>query len=250
MSRVFFRGKFFNYPISLSFDTLRKLGAWTTLNIMVSYVYARAFPIRPEVSLADFFRNRFGYVLYRTFFADYTEKVWGVKCSSMPAAWGAQRVKGLSITAVLMHALKSVFRLDKSVAQKNTQTSLIEQFLYPKFGPGQLWERVADLVAERGGEVRLGTRVTELHKEGSRITSASVIDCRSGKEWTVSADYVFSTMPISELIPALGRDVPEPVKEVAEGLVYRDFVTVWPAVAAIECWGWGAGGRPRDVSAR
>src|ERR1035438_8459349 len=143
-SRIYFLRKFFEYPITLSKETLLNLGLVRTLRIGVSYVWAVLFPIRNEKNLEQFFVNRFGRELYNTFFKSYTEKVWGVSCSQISAEWGAQRVKGLSVWATLAHAAKKACRGGNSdIGQKGTQTSLIEQFLYPKFGPGQMWEEVA-----------------------------------------------------------------------------------------------------------
>src|SRR5690242_15736674 len=135
-SRIYFMRQFFSYPISLSGDTLRKLGLIKTIRIGLSYMRAIMFPIRNETNLEQFFINRFGRELYLTFFKSYTEKVWGVPCDRISAEWGAQRIKGLSIRAAVAHALRKN-RSNGGIAQKDTQTSLIEQFLYPKFGPGQ-----------------------------------------------------------------------------------------------------------------
>ena len=118
-----------------------------------TYVWVRLFPIRPEKTLEDFFLNRFGRELYLTFFKSYTEKVWGVSCKELSAEWGAQRVKGLSITKAIQHALRKIFRIG-ALSGKSVETSLIEQFLYPTFGPGQMWETVAEQVRRLGGEIR------------------------------------------------------------------------------------------------
>src|SRR5262249_8288109 len=140
-SRIYHRRRFFNYPLKLSLDTLGKLGVFHSLHIGLSYLRSALLPIRPERNLEQFFINRFGRELYSTFFKSYTEKVWGVPCDQISAEWGAQRVKGLSVRKLIGHALKAPFRR-RDLAQKGTETSLIEQFLYPKFGPGQMWEEV------------------------------------------------------------------------------------------------------------
>jgi protoporphyrinogen oxidase len=150
-SRIYFSRTFFDYPISLSLDTLMKLGVLRSIRIGFSYIRSALFPIKPEKNLEQFFINRFGRELYKTFFKSYTEKVWGVACDEISAEWGAQRVKGLSITKAIVHFVRSLFGKKKDIAQKNTETSLIEQFLYPKFGPGQMWEEVAQQVTDRGG---------------------------------------------------------------------------------------------------
>src|SRR5580698_2403253 len=153
-TRIYFLRRFFEYPITLSKDTVLKLGLGRTARIGMSYIYSALRPIKPEVNLEQFFINRFGRLLYRTFFKSYTEKVWGVPCHDISAEWGAQRVKGLSILKSLKHAIGKLFRgRSGDLAQKSTETSLIERFLYPKFGPGQMWETVAKEVTDRGGRI-------------------------------------------------------------------------------------------------
>jgi protoporphyrinogen oxidase len=226
-SRIYFLRNFFNYPLSLDAQTLRLLGLKRTFKIGMGYLTAKLSPRKPEKTLEDFLINRFGVELYRTFFKSYTEKVWGVPCDHISAEWGAQRIKGLSLRTAVLHFLKKTFsrRKPSDVLQKGMETSLIEKFLYPKYGPGQLWEHVADLVTEKGGEVRLGWRVVKLHTDGSRIVAVDAVD-EAGETATIHADYVFSTMPMRELIRGLDCEVPPNVREVSEGLVYRDFVTV------------------------
>ena len=147
-SRIYFLRRFFDYPITLSLDTIKKLGLLRMMKIGFSYLRAVLFPFRPEKNLEEFFINRFGRELYRTFFKSYTEKVWGERCSAISAEWGAQRVKGLSILGTLKHIFGKLFRRRGDIAQKGTETSLIEQFLYPKHGPGQMWETVAREIVE------------------------------------------------------------------------------------------------------
>lgn len=226
-SRIYFLRNFFNYPLSLDARTLRLLGFKRTFRIGLGYLRAKLFPRKPEKTLEDFLINRFGLELYRTFFKSYTEKVWGVPCDQISAEWGAQRIKGLSLRTAILHFFKKAFSRRKSgdLLQKGTETSLIEKFLYPKYGPGQLWEHVSELVIEKKGEVRLGWRVTKLHTEGNRIVAVDAVS-EAGETATIPADYVFSTMPIRDLIRGLDCDVPANVREVSEGLVYRDFITV------------------------
>jgi protoporphyrinogen oxidase len=226
-SRIYFLRNFFEYPLSLSGKTLRQLGAWRMVKIGLSYMRARLFPIKQEVTLQDFLINRFGVELYLTFFKSYTEKVWGVPCNQISAAWGAQRIKGLSLRTALAHFFRKTFgREDASdISQKSTETSLIEKFLYPKFGPGQLWEYVAELVAEKGGCVQLGWRVNKLHVIDNRITAVEAVN-GGGEVRHIEVDYVFSTMPIRELIRSIDVPVPEEIRAISDGLVYRDFLTV------------------------
>src|SRR3984957_18126710 len=168
-SRIYYLRRFFDYPISLSKDTLLKLGLWRTFKIGVSYVQSAVFPIKNEETLEQFFINRFGRELYGTFFKSYTEKVWGVPCNRISAEWGAQRIKGLSVWSTLMHAARKVFKSGAGdIGQKGTETSLIEQFLYPKFGPGQMWEEVARRVVEMGGEIHTDCRAERLITDGWR----------------------------------------------------------------------------------
>lgn len=224
-SRIYFKRTFFDYPISLTPDTLRKLGIWSTIKIGFSYVRAALFPIKPETNLEQFFINRFGRELYGTFFKSYTEKVWGVACDAISAEWGAQRVKGLSITKAIVHFVKKIFSRKGDVAQKRVETSLIERFLYPKFGPGQMWEEVASHVNTHGGSVLMQHKVTRILTDDHHVTGVRV-RTPDGGETEMRADYVFSTMPVRSLVRALDTEVPPAVREIAEGLQYRNFVTV------------------------
>jgi protoporphyrinogen oxidase len=228
-SRIYFLRKFFDYPIKLTPETLRGLGLPRTVKVGFSYLRARFFPRKPETSLEDFIVNRFGKQLYGLFFESYTEKVWGVHPRHISAEWGAQRIKGLSLTSAVKHFVKQAFSGKKNgsgdLSQKGVETSLIERFLYPKFGPGQLWEHVASLVQSNGGELHMQTRVTELRVEGNRISEVVAVDA-AGKTHVFPSDYVISTMPIQHLIRSLQCPVPLEVKEVSEGLIYRDFITV------------------------
>jgi protoporphyrinogen oxidase len=226
-SRIYFLRRFFDYPIKLTADTLGKLGLLRTLKIGISYLRARLFPRKGEKSLEDFLINRFGRQLYLTFFKSYTEKVWGVPCEQISAEWGAQRIKGLSLTTAVLHFVKKAFTpsRNQAIQQKGTETSLIEKFLYPKYGPGQLWEHAADLIRNQGGEILLGWRATRLFVEGDTITAVEAVS-DSGLRRRFAADYVFSTMPVRELIDAMDTPIPAEVREVSDGLQYRDFITV------------------------
>ena len=226
LSRIYYLKRFFDYPVTLSLNTLKNLGPERVARIITSYAKVRLFPIKQEKSLEDFFINRFGRELYETFFRDYTQKVWGVPCSEIKPDWGAQRVKGLSISKVLAHGLKKAFGRLGDVRQKSTETSLIEWFFYPKFGPGQLWEEVAQKVKSLGGEILMEHKAVGLKRSGNRIIEAEVIDLRSGRKHFIEADFFFSSMPVRELIESLGDDVPAEVMRVASGLKYRSFMTV------------------------
>ncbi|MEG9431826.1 NAD(P)/FAD-dependent oxidoreductase [Terriglobus sp. ADX1] len=231
-SRIYYLRRFFDYPITLTRDTLEKLGLLRAVRIGISYIESRLAPIENEKSLEDFLINRFGRQLYLTFFKSYTEKVWGTRCDEISAEWGAQRIKGLSLTTAIKHFLKKSFSKNNAdttdIQQKKTDTSLIERFLYPKYGPGQLWEHVADTVVSNGGEIHMESTVVGLHTQGNRVTSVDAADPH-GNITNYPADVFLSTMPMRDLIRAMERtDTPIPanVKQVAEGLVYRDFITI------------------------
>ena len=226
-SRIYFLRRFFDYPISLTAATFRNLGIVRTFRCGVSYMRSALLPRRQERSLEDFIINRFGKQLYLTFFKSYTEKVWGVPCNKISAEWGAQRIKGLSLKGVVAHFLKKILgpRHSGDIAQKKTETSLIEKFLYPKLGPGQLWEHAADLVRGAGGEIHLGIQIDRIYVEGNRVVSVEGIN-GAGVRTAFAGDYFFSTMPVRDLVRGLSAPVPAEVAEVAEGLMYRDFITV------------------------
>ncbi|MDQ6760085.1 MAG: NAD(P)/FAD-dependent oxidoreductase [Acidobacteriota bacterium] len=225
-SRVFFLRKFFDYPLKLNPVTLKQLGIARTAKVGVSYVYSSLRPIKPERTLQDFLINRFGRQLYLTFFKSYTEKVWGVPCDQISAEWGAQRIKGLSLRKALAHHLSKLMKSTSGgISQKDTETSLIEKFLYPKHGPGQLWEEVARRVRAQGGEILHGWTVCRIHTSGNRVTGITA-GHENGEYRLFPADYVFSTMPVKELVQGLDSQIPAKVSNVSEGLMYRDFITV------------------------
>ena len=224
VSRIFFLRKFFDYPISMKKETFLNMGFARMMRAGFGYLWACVHKL-PETSLENFYINRFGRPLYEMFFEDYTTKVWGVHPSKLGADWGSQRVKGLSIIAVL----KDMWR--KNFGKKDNaevETSLIEQFIYPKYGPGQLWETVAKDIEKMGGEIRLNAAVTGVRVESqeSRVKSVEITKADGTKE-TIACDYFLSTMPIKDLVPALqGIEVPKEVSQVAAALPYRDFITV------------------------
>lgn len=225
VSRIFFLRKFFDYPISLKLQTFINMGVYRTLSAGFGYISSRIKKLE-ENSLEDFMINHFGVSLYNMFFEDYTEKVWGVHPSKISASWGAQRIKGLSLRKAVMAAVKKIFSSRNSdVKQKNIETSLIEQFIYPKLGPGQLWETVADDVIKMGGKVLLNHKVVDINVENGIVKS--VIIEQNGSNEKIFADYFVSSMPIKDLFEALkGAEVPKNVMEAAVNLPYRDFITV------------------------
>ncbi len=231
VSRIYFLRKFFSYPISVSKETFLNLGLKNTLRSGLGYVKARLFPLKEE-TLEDFYINRFGRPLYELFFEDYTTKVWGKHPSELCADWGRQRVKGVSLSVVLKDYFQKKFRGGKQ--PKEVETSLIESFQYPKFGPGQLWECVADDVVRKGAELRKNHSVRTIHVEGNRVSSVDIVDA-NGEKSSESCDYLFSSMPIKDLIASLdGIEVPADVRRIASELPYRDFITVGLLVKNLE----------------
>lgn len=226
LSRILFERKFYDYPISLSYGTIANLGILRLTKIALSYLWSRLFPIRKITNLEEFFISRFGKELYLTFFKDYTEKVWGVPCKDIRPEWGVQRVKSLSISKALIHALRSILPKKRSIAQKNVETSLIEIFLYPKFGPGQMWHETARIIEEMNGEILLHHKVIGILMDHNRVSGVKVLDEDTGKVFTRSCDYIFSTMPVKNLVQCMGENAPAEVRSVADGLIYRDFMTV------------------------
>ncbi len=231
-SRIYFLRRFFDYPISLNSRTLANLGLVRTFRIGVSYAASRLRQIRPERSLQDFLINRFGRQLYLTFFKSYTEKVWGTPCETISAEWGAQRIKGLSLTTAVKHFVRKRLWAPGArgdLAQKSTDTSLIERFLYPKFGPGQLWERVAGLILHQGGDIHLEAKVDRIHCAENRVLWVETQSV-SGERQRHAGEYFFSTMPMRDLISCMtfqdGVNMPEDIRQIANGLQYRDFITV------------------------
>ena len=224
VSRIFYLRKFFDYPISLRWRTFANMGLWRTAKAGFGYI-ASALHKLPEDSLENFYINRFGRPLYSMFFEDYTEKVWGMHPSQLGADWGSQRVKGLSLSAVLKDMLMRPFRRDKS----KVETSLIEEFIYPKYGPGQLWECVADDVRREAGDdaVALNTKVVAVNIGADRNVVSVDVELPDGTVASHPCDYFLSSMPLAQLLPALkGIDIPADVMEIAATLPYRDFITV------------------------
>ncbi|MDE6276654.1 MAG: NAD(P)/FAD-dependent oxidoreductase [Muribaculaceae bacterium] len=225
VSRIYYRRRFFDYPVSLSLRTLRAMGPWGTIASGFGYLTSRFRP-RPETNLENFYINRFGAPLYHMFFEDYTEKVWGLHPSALGAEWGAQRVKGLSVRTVLADMFARAFRRRDPAT---VQTSLIGEFIYPRLGPGQFWETLAREASARGAEIALSTPVRKVHiGPDRRVCAVSVHDpSAQGGLRRIPCDAFASSLPLGQLVRALdGIDIPHAVAEVADGLPYRDFITV------------------------
>ena len=224
ISRIYYLRKFFDYPVSLSMRTIRAMGFIRTMKSAMGFMAAKLHK-RADSSLEDFYINRFGKPLYRMFFEDYTAKVWGVHPSKLGADWGAQRVKGLSFITILRDLFMKKFGVRSK--DKEVETSLIEEFLYPKLGPGQLWELTARKAMEAGAEIKMSTGVQKIHISNDRMVEAVTVTNPDGSEKRVDCDWFISSMPLRDLIDAIdGIDVPEDVKRIASELPYRDFITV------------------------
>ncbi len=224
ISRILYRRRFFDYPLTLNANTVKNLGLVEASKIGLSYGHAQLKSRSPEITLEDFLINRFGTRLYRTFFKDYTEKVWGVPCEEISAEWGAQRIKGLSVAKVIANALAIPFRDSSDAAQKGTETSLIERFLYPKFGPGQMWEEVSRRVTRLGGAIHLRQRVVAMERVADKVVSVDVFDETSRAVRRIPCDYFLSTMTVKDLIAMLKSDDPH-IVQIAADLPYRSFMT-------------------------
>lgn len=219
LSRILFNGKFFDYPISLKFETFKNMGLGTT--IVVGFSYLKSLIIkREEKSLEDFYINRFGKKLYSMFFENYTENLWGRHPREISPEWGAQRVKGLSIVAVLKDIFGKIFFKNS----RKVETSLIEEFAYPKLGPGQLWELTAAEVEKLGGTIIKNAKVVNILKDGNNQLTGLVYE-KDGEKVTVDGDIVISSMPVKDLVSGM-NDVPQTYADIAEGLPYRDYMTV------------------------
>lgn len=225
VSRIYWNHHFLDYPISLSPGLFKALGFKITMEAGFSYL-ASMFHKLPEDNLENFYINRFGRKLYSLFFEGYTEKLWGRHPREISADWGAQRVKGLSIWSVLKNAFQKL--MPKKRDSHDIETSLIEEFWYPKFGPGQLWETVEKRNVDHGVKVIVDAKVVALEQENGKISSV-VYEDKDGERVTLKADEFISSMPIKDLVNAIDADSDDTPKEmvrVANGLPYRDFVTV------------------------
>ena len=215
LSRIFYNGSYFRYPLRIG-NVLSGLGLWTSFTFGLSYLYALAFPYREESNFEEWVVNRFGRRLFEAFFKSYTEKVWGIPCSEIGADWAAQRIKGLSVRAALLHAIVG----DRS----NRSKTLIDQFLYPRLGPGQLWERMANAIVEHGGEVRRRCPVRSILRDGNRVTGFLVEE--GGESRCVTGTHYVGSMPIPVAVAMMDPPPPADVREAAAALNHRDFLTV------------------------
>ncbi len=218
LSRIYYLRKFFNYPISLSLATILNMGIIRTAKSGFSYIKS-CFIKREEKNLEDFMINRFGKVLYETFFEKYTQKVWGLHPKQISKEWGEQRIKGLSLSKAIINAILSPLHL---ISNKKKETTLIDEYFYPKYGCGQLWNIMADKIIELGGEIKFNTQVVEFKHSDNRITSV-IAQRPDGQEIINNADYIISSMPIKDLVLGL-ENIPENIETIATELPYRDYI--------------------------
>ncbi len=217
MSRIYYRNRFFDYPLSIS-STLKNIGPIDSTLIVLSYLKAKAKakldPDREAENFEEWVTERFGGRLYRTFFKSYTEKVWGIPCDKIQAEWAAQRIKGLSLSKAVLNAMFG----------SNDTKTLIKEFDYPILGPGMMWERCRDLIEEGGSEVSMETQVLRVERTGMRIDR--VVVQKGDQVSTVTGDHYVSSMPVSALVKRLDPPAPKAVLDAAAGLKYRDFLIV------------------------
>ena len=216
MSRISYQGKLYDYPLKAG-NALKNLGIIEAVRCVLSYVWVRIHPPKDQSNFEGWVAARFGWRLYRIFFKTYTEKLWGIPGDQIQADWAAQRIKNLS----LFSAIKNAIFQPKGQTEI---TTLIDQFQYPKYGPGMMWERCRDLVVEGGGHILMESPVVALHRDGKRVTAVTVL--QNGEEKLIPCSDVISSMPLQQLVTSMDPKAPQEVVDAAEGLGYRDFVTV------------------------
>ena len=215
LSRIYYNQHFFRYPLQIG-NVLAGLGLWNSFCIGMSYLYALAFPCKAEETFEQWVVNRFGRRLYRTFFKSYTEKVWGIPCDQIGAEWASQRIKGLSMRKALLHAIVG--------DRRGTSKTLIDEFQYPRLGPGMLWERMADVVGRDNGETRLGAPVQSISREGDRVTGFVV--AQGDDVTTMTGSSYIGSMPMAAAVRMMDPPPPDEVIRAANALNHRDFLTV------------------------
>ncbi len=219
LSRIFYNGKFFDYPLK-PMNAFVNLGPIETALCIFDYGYAKIFPQKSSASFEDWIINNFGNRLYRTFFKTYTEKVWGIPCNEISADWAAQRIKGLSLAS----AIKNAFLPQKSDDKSGVIKTLIDKFRYPKLGPGMMWEAAVAKIVDNKGQVRMGEKVCEIHHAEGLVRR--VVTKSADEEKIYEADHFISSMPLRSLVRSLIPAAPGRVVQAAEALKYRDFITV------------------------
>jgi protoporphyrinogen oxidase len=215
LSRIYYRGRFFAYPIKAA-NALWNLGPIEAVRCLASYAWARVRPVKNPRSLEDWVRNQFGWRLFSIFFKTYTEKVWGISTKELSADWAAQRIKSLDLWLVIRAAL---LPRRKAKNRGEVVTTLIDKFRYPRFGPGQMWERVAEIGRKKGSPVLFGRSIDQVIHEDGAVTSVGEVEEHVGTHFV-------SSIPIRELIARLDPPAPDAVRRAAESLSYRDFISI------------------------
>lgn len=228
VSRIFYMRQFFDYPLSIKPATFINLGLLQMVKAGTGY-FSSVIKKREEHSLEDFYINRFGKPLYHMFFEDYTKKLWGIHPSRIQPDWGAQRIKELS----LKKALKEMLYKAVNKQYKTNETSLIEQFIYPKKGPGQIWETMLEVILSKGGEIHYNSKVIDVTIYDNKVHEVKCCGDNNNIK-IMQGDYYFSSMPIKDLITSVGRTVPSDIREIADNLPYRDFITVGLLVSKLK----------------
>lgn len=222
-SRIYFENKFYDYPVTLNKNTIINLGFKRLVKIGTSYIQSKVFPL-PETNLENFFINRFGSELYSIFFKDYTTKVWGLEPSQIKAEWGAQRVKGLSISAIIKDILLNTISPSYHKT-KMVETTLIRRFFYPKFGPGQMWKEIAELLRKKNVKIITKTQIKNITFENNKIKNITFIENILGNTVDITVDYLISSGAIKDILSLFSKLPPE-IKKLSDNLIYRDFITV------------------------
>lgn len=224
LTRIYFANKFFDYPINLSCKTIFNLGLIKTAKIGISYLKSFLFPIKNEKNLEDFFINRFGKELYQLFFKDYTEKVWGIPCNQIEPEWGVQRIKEISVSKTILHALKkSIYPFKKS--NKNDKTSLVDYFYYPEDGAGEMFKKIASKLKSQGGKIFTEKKIISIKRNNEKIEEVTIQDLNTDKITTEKADYFISSIPVKDLINGI-ENIPDSISEIANNLIYRDLIVL------------------------
>lgn len=218
VSRIYYNKKFFDYPVNLNFTTLKNMGLGASINCGFSYIKASMFKL-DEVNLENFYINRFGKKLYSMFFKEYTTKLWGRSPSDIDSSWGSQRVKGISIRKVISDYLHRLFH----IKNKHKETSLIESFLYPKYGPGELYEYVAKEIEKLGGKILLNSKVVKIDNIDNKIKNINYMN--NNKKVSINCDVLISSMPMKDLVNDMNK-IPKKIKSISDNLPYRDFITI------------------------
>ena len=218
-SRIYYANHFISYPIKIELSSIMAMGLPKTFLAGISYLKSCFFK-KPETNLENFIINRFGQVLYELFFEGYTQKVWGIHPSEISKEWGLQRIKGISLKEVIINAFCGLFKI-----KNQKETSLTDEYIYPKLGSSQFWDVMADKIKADGGEIILNSKVIGLIKNGNKIISLKIQNTKTNEITEMSADFFISSMPVKSLLTEM-NDVPDDIAEIAKNLVYRDFILV------------------------